>query len=156
MTKPPLARLFAAVLCIAGTQPVVTFAGSNDSGYESSRRTTTTYSSVEMRELARRRDYVERGRAALQAGKKAMADKDYETAVSQYKLACDLIPNAAETRGLYAEAIHGFCKASCRFAEQRIAEGRYADATNQLKLVLDDRYHPGCREAVIILSHLET
>jgi len=156
MTKSPLARSLATILCLVAAPLQGVFAGPNDSYETTTRRTTTTYSSIEQRELARRADYVARGRAALEAAEKAMDDKDYEMAVSQYKLACDLIPNSRETRGLYAEAIHGFCKASCRFAEQRIAEGRYADAEIQLKLVLDERYHPGCREAVVILSHLET
>ena len=136
---------------MVGLQPAATYAGpTGEVTYSSS------YSSVVAREEARRVEYTARGRQALEVAEKAMRDKDYETAVSQYKLACDLIPNSGNTRSLYAEALHGFCRASVRFAEQRITEGRYLDAQNQLKLVLDERYHPRCREAVIILSRLET
>lgn len=108
------------------------------------------------RELARRSDYARRGEQALDAAKQAMGDKDYEAAVSQYKLACDLIPNAANSHALYAEALSGFCRASVRYAEQRIAEGRYGDAQAQLQLVLSDNYNPRCKDAVVILSRLET
>lgn len=152
MIKPPLATSIATVLGVAvAVQPIlVTMAYAGATGYGGSS------SSVVEREKARRADYARRGEAALAAGKKAMKDRDYETAVSQYKLACDLIPNADNSAGLYADALSGFCKASCRYAEQRIAEGRYVDAQNQLKLVLDERYNPRCRDAVVILSRLET
>jgi len=122
--------------------------------------TTTMYGqsaqSAVSRELARRQDYARRGEAALDAAQKAMAEKDYENAVSQYKLACDLIPNATNSHALYAEALNGFCKSSVRFAEQRIAEGRYVDAQTQLELVLSEQYNPRCKDAVVILSRLET
>src|SRR5688500_9552786 len=111
MIKPPLATSIATVLGFAvAVQPIlVSLSYAGETGYGGSA------SSVVGRELARRADYARRGEAALEAAKRAMKDKDYETAVSQYKLACDLIPNADNTAGLYAEAISGFCKASCRF-----------------------------------------
>jgi general secretion pathway protein D len=154
MTKPPLTNSIAAVLgfTVAAQPILLTASYAGETGYGGR----GSSSSIVERELARRRDYTLRGERALDAARQAMRDKDYETAVSQYKLACDLIPNSENTAGLYAEAINGFCKASCRFAEQRIAEGRYVDAQNQLKLVLDERYSPRCREAVVILARLET
>jgi general secretion pathway protein D len=154
MTKPPLTNSIAAVLGFAvAAQPILLTASyAGETGYSGG----SSASSIAQRELARRRDYTQRGEAALEAGRRAMREKDYETAVAQYKLACDLIPNAEYSSGLYAEAISGFCKASCRYAEQRIAEGRYVDAQNQLKLVLDERYNPRCRDAVVILARLET
>jgi general secretion pathway protein D len=154
MTRPPLTNSIAAVLGLTvAAQPIlVTASYAGETGYSGG----GSASSIVERERARRADYTRRGEAALEAGRRAMRDKDYETAVSQYKLACDLIPNAEYSAGLYADAISGFCKASCRFAEQRIAEGRYVDAQNQLKLVLDERYNPRCREAVVILARLET
>jgi general secretion pathway protein D len=146
MIKPPLANSIATLLATAVVaQPVLTTMAYGQSG-----------SSAVARELARRQEYALRGEQALQNAKRAMHDKDYETAVSQYKLACDIIPNSTMSHALYAEALDGFCKASCLFAEQRIAEGRYVDAQTQLKVVLDERYNPRCRRAVVLLSHLET
>src|SRR5262249_35900252 len=40
-------------------------------------------------------------------------------------------------------------------AEQRITEGRYADAEATLRIVLDERYDPSCKHAIIILARLE-
>src|SRR4029453_1512306 len=146
MIKPPLANSIATLLATAlVAQPVLTTMAYGQSA-----------SSTVARELARRQEYAQRGEQALQNAKRAMHDKDYETAVSQYKLACDVIPNSDMSHALYAEALDGFCKASCLFAEQRIAEGRYVDAQNQLKTVLDERYNPRCRRAVVLLARLET
>jgi general secretion pathway protein D len=149
--SPPassIAALLGAALIAQPTLPMI----AGDGNYQGGSSAQTAVS----RELARRQDYAHRGEQALEAAKRAMADKDYETAVSQYKLACDLIPNASNSHALYAEALSGFCRASVRYAEQRIAEGRYADAQTQLKVVLDDRYNPRCKDAVVILSRLET
>ena len=146
MIKPPLANSIATLLGLAVVaQPMLSTLAFGQSAQ-----------STVSRELARRQDYARRGEQALEAAKRAYHDKDYETAVSQYKLACDLIPNAENSHALYAEALNGFCKASVRYAEQRIAEGRYVDAQTQLKVVLDDRYNPRCKDAVVILSRLET
>src|SRR5262245_18275561 len=124
MIKPPLAHSIATLLAVTvATQPMLLTVAS------------AQVDSTVARELARRQEYAQRGQDALQNGKKFMKDKDYENAVAQYKLACDIIPNSDNSAGLYAEALDGFCKASCLFAEQRIAEGRYTDATIQLRLV---------------------
>jgi general secretion pathway protein D len=146
MIKPPLAKSIATLLAATlATQPVLLTVASAQG-----------VDSAVARELARRQEYAQRGQDALAKAKQAMKEKDYEVAVSQYKLACDIIPNSDNSAGLYADALDGFCKASCLFAEQRIAEGRYADAQTQLRLVLDDRYNPRYRRAVLLLSRLET
>jgi tetratricopeptide (TPR) repeat protein len=107
------------------------------------------------REKARRFDYEQRGREAIESGDKAMKEKDYEKATADYKNACDIIPNAPNSRSLYDAALKGFCDASCKLAEQRITEGRYADAENTLRVVLDERYDPRCNRAIILLARLE-
>jgi general secretion pathway protein D len=107
------------------------------------------------REIQRRADYERRGKEAIAAGDAAMKQRDYEKATALYQSACDLIPNAPHTRSLYETALHGFCEASCKLGEQRITEGRYADAENTLHLVLDERYDPRCKRAIILLARLE-
>src|SRR5204863_9164933 len=69
--------------------------------------------------------------------------------------ACDIIPNSPNSRSLYNSALDRFCDASCKLAEQRITEGRYADAEATLRIVLDERYDPSCKHAIIILARLE-
>ncbi len=154
MIKPPLTRSIASLLSFSmvAAQPFATVVATAGPSYGSG----SSVGTAAERERLRRYEYLERGKAALAAGQKALRDKDYETAVSQYKLACDLIPNSPNTQAIYADALHGFCTASCRFAEQRIAEGRYLDAQVALKTVIDERYNPHCRDAVIILARLDT
>ncbi|MDQ3622090.1 MAG: type II and III secretion system protein [Verrucomicrobiota bacterium] len=159
MTKPPVAHTLASLFGLTALgltlAPIpVALAGerSTTTGY----RVTSTASSVVERERVRRADYESRGRAAIEAGDRAMREKDYETAVAQYKLATDLIPNAPNTRRLHEKALDGFCDASVKLAEQRITEGRYADAENLLKRVLSEAYNPRHKPSVVLLSRLET
>ena len=147
MTKPPLAKTIASLLSLAVLTPALTlprqtFAISAESTAE--------------REKSRRNDYTLRGEAAIEAGAKAYKDKDYETATSQYKLAADIVPNAPNSQRLYNKALDGFCNASMKLAEQRIAEGRYADAENLCKQILTDFYNPRYKAAVVLLRRLET
>ena len=54
-------------------------------------------------------------------------------------------PQRAQFPPSLQRALDGFCDASCNLAEQRITEGRYADAENTLRVVLDERYDPLAR-----------
>ncbi|MHA3773578.1 Amuc_1098 family type IV pilus outer membrane protein [Verrucomicrobiota bacterium sgz303538] len=157
MMKPPLGTTIASILGVAVITPttLLTSAIAGDTGAGAYRRTNTRTETTVERETIRRRDYLQRGEAAIDAGERALRDKDYEKAVAQFKLACDLIPNAPLSARLYRRALEGFCEASVRLAEQRIAEGRYADAELILRTVLDERYDPHCRRAQIILANLE-
>ncbi len=147
MTKPPLATTISSLLvCSIIAIPAISYA----QGYR-----TGGASSAAEREKARRYDYERRGREAIESGDRAMKDRDYEKATAYYKNACDIVPNAPNSRSLYEEALDKFCEASVKLAEQRITEGRYADAENTLRIVLDERYDPRCKDAIIILARLE-
>ncbi len=142
MTKPPLATTISSLLVASMIiTPSLAFAASVESTAEN--------------EKSRRADYENRGAQMIENGDRAMKIRDYEKATAYYKNACDLIPNAYLTQRSYNRALRGFCAASCKLAEQRITEGRYADAENTLRVVTDDRYDPRCRDAIVILSHLE-
>ena len=143
MTKPPLATTISSLLVASMLiTPTVAFAAGG-------------VQSAAQRETERRRDYENRGGQMIENGDRAMKVRDYEKATAFYKNACDLIPNAYLTQRSYYRALRGFCDASCKLAEQRITEGRYADAENTLHIVTDERYDPRCKEAIIILAHLE-
>jgi general secretion pathway protein D len=149
MTKPPLASTISSLLVSSMIlTPAVSFANGNGGSRGS-------VEGVAAKEKARRSDYIYRGRQAIEAGDAAMKEKDYEKATAYYKNACDIIPNAPNSQSLYNVALKGFCEASCRLAEQRITEGRYADAEATLQIVLDERYDPQCHQARVILSRLE-
>jgi len=111
--------------------------------------------SVAERTIVRKQEDARRGQAATESGNLAMKQRDYETAFAQYKAACDLLPESDATHTLRAKAITGLDNAACALAEQRISEGRYEDASNLCKAVLDPNYDPNCHRAVVILAHLE-
>jgi len=144
MMKVPLATTISALL---GTLTVLPTTSHAQGGFQGQ--------TAAERELARRPDYVRRGEDAMEKGDKAYEEKDYDQAVAQYKLAVDLIPNAANSQRQYHRALDRFAEASVKLAEQRITEGRYQDAEITLKLVLEDRYHPRYKDAIIILARLE-
>ena len=143
MTKPPLATTISSLLVVSMIiTPTLAFAAGG-------------VQSAAEREISRRHAYENRGTQMIEQGDQMMKVRDYEKATAYYKNACDLIPNAYLTQHSYARALQGFCNASCKLAEQRIAEGRYPDAENTLRIVVSDQYAPRCREAVLILAHLE-
>jgi general secretion pathway protein D len=153
MMKPPLGTTIASLLGVAVITPtslLTTAMAGETGGY---RRTTSVSTTVE-RESARRRDYLVRGEAAIQAGELALREKDYEKAYAQFKLAVDTIPNSPNTVRLYRRALEGFGEATVLLAEQRIAEGRYADAELVLKTLIDN-YDPHHKRARTILANLE-
>src|SRR5580692_788322 len=116
MPKPPLATAISSLLVSTFiVTPTMLLAA--DSGYRG------TVEGVADKEEVRRAEYERRGREAIESGDAAMKDKDYEKATALYKGACDIIPNAPLTQSLYDDALHDFCEASTKLAEQRIAEG---------------------------------
>ncbi len=142
MTQPPLHRSIVTLLAISMlSTPIATFAqGSVESAVQ--------------RELRRRYDYEARGNEAIAAGDKAMKDRDYAKAHTAYKQAVTLIPNSENTERSYRNALDKFGDATVKLGEQRIAEGRYADAEMILRDLLDN-HDPKNKDAVVILSRLE-
>ena len=142
MKKTPLSTTISSLLaCSLIVAPTLTFAASVQGTAEAER--------------GRRADYEVKGNEAIDNGDNAMRARDYDKAFAYYKRACDIIPNAPLSQRLYDHALRDLCEAGCTLAEQRITEGRYADAENTLKIVTDDRYDPRCKRAIIILAHLE-
>ncbi len=90
---------------------------------------------------------------AMQRGSVALMERDYETAFAQYKAAVDALPDAPKVRDLRAVALDGFSKAAMGLAEQRIAEGRWKDAEDTAKKLLE--YNPNYKPAQRLLARLE-
>jgi general secretion pathway protein D len=152
--KPPV--ICACVLAAAAASaipPASLLAADSQESY--SQYSDTTAESVADRAIARKEADVSRARAAMDSGDLAMKQRDYETAFDQYKEACDLLPESDVTHTLRRQALDDFSDAACSLAQQRISEGRYEDARNLAKAVLDDRYDPNNRHAIVLLAHLE-
>jgi len=108
------------------------------------------------REIARRQEKIIAAEGMISAGNKANQAKDYEAAVAQYRSAVDALPESPVTHNLRATALNDFCSASVSLAEQRISEGRYNEAENVIKVVLQPQYNPNYVPAVSLMAKLES
>ncbi len=108
-------------------------------------------------EIARRMQLAEQfAPQAMERGSVALMERDYETAYAQYKSAVDALPDAPNIRKLRTVAMDGFSKAVMGLAEQRIAEGRWADAEETVKEILKPQYNPNYEPARRLLARLES
>ncbi len=120
----------------------------------------SSYSGVEAQaelEIAKRMQLAEDyAPQAMQRGSVALMERDYETAFAQYKAAVDALPDAPNVRELRATAMDGFSKAVMGLAESRIEEGRWQDAEETVKVILQPQYNPNYKPAQRLLARLES
>lgn len=119
------------------------------------RTTTTTVSGTVARESARRQALAADADSHLASGDAAYALRDYDTAAHEYKIVVDSLSYAPAAGTRRTAALQKFADASVKLAEQRIAEGRYADAENTLRVVLRPEYDPANPEVLRELKRLE-
>ena len=106
-------------------------------------------------EATSRSQDITNAKNAIAKGDKAYKDKKYDVAATAYRYACDKLPESPSTHFNRSRAVAGFCGAGVRLAEQRITEGRFEDAKNAAKAVLDPKYDPNYKPAIQLLMHLE-
>ncbi|MGB7793072.1 MAG: hypothetical protein WBL39_17880, partial [Terrimicrobiaceae bacterium] len=80
------------------------------------------------REIVRRQENIIVAEKLVAAGDKAVADKDYETAYTNYLDALNAIPAGGATQDLRARTLSKFTRTALRYAEKLIEDGRYGDA----------------------------
>jgi general secretion pathway protein D len=108
------------------------------------------------REVARRQAKLPEGRAALERGRVAMEEKNYQLAHEEFRTAMNFLPDAVTSGKAHDEALTGFCASGVRLAEERVAEGKYAEAEQIAREILSDRYNPNCDDAKELLANLQT
>ncbi|HEY2802066.1 MAG TPA: Amuc_1098 family type IV pilus outer membrane protein [Chthoniobacterales bacterium] len=138
ITIPRRSRLLLVALLLAAFWP----AGAQD------------IQSIAQREIARRRAGVVQGEAALERGRIALKAKDFVKAHDEYRTAIAFLPDALTTADKHDAAVSGFCNSGVELAEQRIAAGKYAEAEQIVREIVNDRYAPNCRPALELLAHL--
>jgi general secretion pathway protein D len=111
--------------------------------------------SVADREIARRQELTRRADELIAKGDQKSAAKDYEAALADYKAAFEFLPDSASTSETRRAALDRFSSTAVRLAEQRIKEGRFADAKTLSEMVLEEGVNPGYRPAVSLLAKLE-
>jgi len=141
-------------ICFVGLAPFA-FSGVGSDGAG-----TGSYGGVEAQaelEIAKRMqladDYAPQ---AMQRGSVALMERDYETAYAQYKAAVDALPDAPNVRELRTTAMDGFSKAVMGLAEFRIEEGRWEDAEETVRVLLQPQYNPNYKPAQRLLARLES
>ncbi len=112
-------------------------------------------SRVADREATRRQAALPVGEAALARGKAAMAEGNFAGAREEFRRAVNLLPDAVVGGKAHDEAVSGFCVSGVKLAEQRIAEGKYAEAEGICREILGDRYDPKFRPAAQLLARLQ-
>ena len=110
---------------------------------------------IAQQEVQRRQASLSEGQAALTRAKAAMSEKNFAVAHDEYRTALSLMPDGAVAASGRQEAVEGFCQSGAKLAEQRIAEGRQADAQSILREVLDSRYAPNCTMATQMLAQTD-
>jgi general secretion pathway protein D len=110
---------------------------------------------VAAREVARRQEALPRGEEALARGQAAMAKRNYTLAHEEFRRALTYLPDAVVSEKGHDAAMSGFCASGLKLAEQRIAEGKYAEAEEICRELLSDRYDPNCRPAAELLARLQ-
>src|SRR5947207_4307433 len=113
------------------------------------------FQGVADREIQRRQSAIPQGEAALARGKAAMQAKNFTLAHEEFRTAVAYLPDAVVSGKAHDKAVEGFCESGVALAEQRIAEGKYAEAEAILGEILSDRYDPNCRPAAQLLAHLQ-
>ncbi|PZR73535.1 MAG: type II and III secretion system protein [Chthoniobacterales bacterium] len=110
---------------------------------------------VAAREAARREAALPRGGAALGRAQAAMAEKNYAVAHEEFRIALSNLPDAVVSGRAHDEAVAGFCASGIKLAEQKIAQGKYAEAEGLCREMLVDRYDPNYRPALEMLARLQ-
>src|SRR5437773_460899 len=110
---------------------------------------------ISKREIERRQAALPRGAEVLARAQAAMRARNYAVAHEEFRRALELLPDAVTSGKAHDEALTGFCESGVKVAEQRIADGNFAEAESVLREVLEDRYDPNCRPALELLAHLQ-
>ncbi|MEP6685717.1 MAG: type II and III secretion system protein, partial [Verrucomicrobiota bacterium] len=106
------------------------------------------------REVVRRQNGIGEGVAALARGRAAMQASDPTKAHEEFRIAVNFLPDAVATGSQHDAAVRGFCESGVKVAQRRIVEGKYGEAEQIAREILDDRYDPNCQAAIELLAHL--
>jgi len=110
---------------------------------------------IARREVARRQAAMPQGAEALARGKVALQENNFTVAHEEFRTAVGYLPDAVTSGNSHDGAVDGFCKSGVKLAEQRIAEGKHAEAEFILRECLDSRYDPNYHAAAELLAHLQ-
>jgi len=111
--------------------------------------------SASEREITRRQEDLVVAEQLIKAGDAARNRKEAEAAYNYYKQAVDMVPQGSAGGSLRSRALTHFSRGAVEYAEYLVSRGEYADAHRVASEVLEPRYNPDYRPAIVFLSHLE-
>ncbi len=110
-------------------------------------------SGINTRAQARREERTNEAMAALEHGRQAYREQDYEKALEDYKRALDILPNAPVTDSRRAFIVSSIADASVAVAQQYRKVGRYDEARQLLNDAL--KIKPNSKQAQRELAYLD-
>lgn len=118
-----------------------------------SRATSQDVHRITEHEVARRQTAIVQGQGALARAQLAIQAKDLQKAHDEYRVAVSFLPDSLATAEPHDEAVKGFCESGVKLAEQRIAQGKYAEAEQIAREIVSERYDPNYRPALELIAH---
>ena len=137
-----------ALALVGSAQPVC--AGSQGDGYYAG-----SIEAASEREITRLQENMLLADQAIKAGDAARSRKEAEAAYNYYKQAVDMVPQGSAGGSIRSRAVAHFSRGAVEYAEYLVSRGEYAEARRVASEVLEPRYNPDYRPAIVFLSHLE-
>ncbi len=109
---------------------------------------------VASRYVTRLQERVKKADEAALRGSQLLADGDYEGAITEFRAAIDLLPDAPITRDRRDAYVKQYANASVKLARQRAEEAEYEEARTLLENVLAPDIDPDNYEAKKLLEQL--
>lgn len=141
-------KVFLAAAMVA-TPTFVQSGTMGDGAYSSS------IESASEREITRRQEDLVLADQAIKAGDAARSRKEAQAAYDYYKQAVDMVPQGSAGGSLRSRAVAHFSRGALEYAEYLVSRGEYAEARRVAGEILEPRYNPDYRPAIVFLSRLE-
>lgn len=109
---------------------------------------------VASRYVTRLQERVKKADEAALRGSQLLADGDYEGAITEFRAAIDLLPDAPVTRDRREAYVKQYANACVKLARQRAEEAEYEEARTLLENVLAPDIDPDNYEAKKLLEQL--
>jgi general secretion pathway protein D len=107
------------------------------------------------REIARRQENVEQSEELVARAKRALVQRNLESAYSNYLAALELLPAGQASKSERSEALTAFSSTAIDYATWLIGRGQYGKAEEVAKTVLRPEFNPTYKPAMQLLARLE-
>jgi len=107
------------------------------------------------REVTRREENLIIAEQELRAGEAALQRDQIAEAYEHFKSAADLVPQGSAGGSLRSRVMASYSSSSVRYAEYLVSRGDYSEARRIANELLEPRYNPNYRPAIVFLSRLE-